>query len=360
MPTASIEEVAMRSFVLSLLAAGSLIGAGALPATAAVVVSGQVVSRTSHAAVGGLTVEIYREKGTVLDVTTSLANGSFVLRVPAAGAYTLSITGKSIVPLIQGLDVPADGKTGLSLEVGVQRVLQLKLVGPDGKPVVEGPVNVTEQLSVERHQGGMTMSQSYSTSTQIQPGADGILSLTCPPDWNQGNVHISITVSTGDQVASVKMDSWPTTPVEVKLGQAAILAGKVVDAQGKPVAGTLVSAAVIAQAGTGNSPDMPLPGPMAYGRARSWRLLPPVKTDAEGKFEFSGLVPGASIQLSVTIPGAGVRSHTVTLKDNRTDVTLSPADKQGAPGLLPLPPIQMRPLLPRRHMPAPMAGAQAA
>jgi hypothetical protein len=198
----------------------------------------------------------------------------------ASGAFTLSGLADGPYRLWASRDASgAGGREGVGAKVGdrdVRLVLPSpgrivgQLVGPDGKPPALATVTATEQVPVTTRNGRFVVHS-------VSPG-DYELRVTSPDHPEQ--VVSQITVAAGK-------DADAGT---IQLTRGRRLTGRVVDAQGRPVASARVRAGSAL-------PPYEDDGMMNMG----WQIpVSSVTTDASGAFTLANLRPGEPLQIDAS------------------------------------------------------------
>ena len=302
-----------QRLALAMLLSGS-VGAG--PALASVYVSGTLVADQSQAPAASVTLALYREgdNETPVDVVQSLANGSFVLRAPEKGQYHLTATATSYLPLDQALNIPKTGLSGQVLRVQARPSLNLRLLGPDGNPLLAGPIQVWVTVpgmvrprgafrrgAMPWRWGGMTPDQSV--------GEGGMVSMPLPGGLaDRPELETVVMVRrAGVGCATVRLDHLPRDPITLRLETGSRLIGLVLDPDGKPLPAIPVMVA-------------PLPGGR-FGRGRPGGV--PALTGANGTFQVDNLPRGEYVVLTRSPDGPPVTQQ-VVLEDSTTTITLRP------------------------------------
>jgi hypothetical protein len=184
-------------------------------------------------------------------------DGSFEAAGLPEGRYTVSIMdGDSYQEVLSLEDIEA-GTEGLIVSLARLVQLKVRVMGPDGKPV-EGAVIGIGKVS--------DRSTRFTGVDDRKTGADGV----CPIDVREG-ARYEITAAKApllDARAKLDLTGQAKPPAEVVLTMepGLVLAGLVVDPDGKPKADVYVSVGV----------------------------LVPVKTDTQGRFKLEGVRPGSA------------------------------------------------------------------
>jgi protocatechuate 3,4-dioxygenase beta subunit len=226
-----------------------------------------------------------------------------------AGAFTLALPPAGTPPE-EAID-PERRRGPPAEELASSRVLTGRVLGPDGRPVSGALVEAARNRTAETDEGGRFRFAG------LAPGATVSLSARSP--GLQGSLA---------QVR-VPQDAIPA-PVEIRLGPAAVLEGRVTDAAGRPVAGAPVLVEGLA-ADPGE--EAPSTDPVSAASART-------VTDDDGRYIFVSLKPGRSRAAALRPGGRRLAGAVTDLRagPNRLDLTQPPElgvsgrvlDEQGA------------------------------
>jgi RNA polymerase sigma factor (sigma-70 family) len=223
---------------------------------------------------------------------------------PSAYGHYAFISGCNAARMIN----PAPGTEAMTVDLPLDpgRSLAGRVVGPDGQPL-----------------GGATLTGLTATWSRPQelPGAELTILSLAPPEprvlagWHLGRKLAGALTVRGDEPA----------PVLLKLQPAGSLVGRVVDAEGRPVAGAH----------------------LAYGyrddKGKEMNLfnanteLPPTTTGPDGRFRIEGLVPGLGARVRIygvekgdkflrTAKGKGVLAVRSGATDDVGDLTVAPVE----------------------------------
>lgn len=243
-------------------------------------------------------------------MTTTLGNGSFLLKVPHPGHYSLTVDAPQFILLERPLDVPAAGVSGLRLELTRPPSLRIKVLAPGGAPVTTGDVEV-RLLTANRQPVGRAAGTWFTKPAT----PDGLLEVSTARTValaDAGAVGIAVRVK-GIGSGTAFRTAWPTEPVTVQLAPGKVIAGKVVNAAGKPASGVEVRM---------DGADRDLAHRFLQGRDHT-------KSGEDGSFQFTDLLPGR-YDLRFSLPPDN-RNHfkLLTLTEARTEVTLTPQEQSG-------------------------------
>jgi RNA polymerase sigma factor (sigma-70 family) len=169
---------------------------------------------------------------------------------------------------------PMDGVLPVEIELDPGRTLKGSLKAPDGKPVTGAiAYGLSHNPKYERGHssapGEQTLKSETFTATGLHPKSPRTLSFVHPDRRLVGQVVVR-----GNEPKDVSVSLQPWAGV----------AGRLIDAEGKPLAGVGVHV---------RYPAQPAPG------IRS--AVPAPTTDAEGRFRMEGLTPG--VKFSVNLAG---------------------------------------------------------
>lgn len=290
---------------------------------AAVLVSGQVVSGGDGVAVGGATISVtgvdtppsvvpaqVGPPATESVIAHTLANGSFLLKVPHPGYYSFKVDAAAFEIMGQPVYVTAAGLLALRLELSHSPTVRLKVLTPGGALVTAGDVQVW--LLVGNRRPGQPAAGIWATKHATP---DGLLEVSTSRNISladAGAVEIAVRVK-GVGAASVYRAERPKETVTVQLAPGKTIVGKVVNAAGTPLAGLHVDL---------NAADRDLAHRFLQGRDQT--------TSGEGgTFQFTDLLPGR-YDITFRMPPLNeVRYRLLTLTADRTVVTLTPQDLIG-------------------------------
>jgi RNA polymerase sigma factor (sigma-70 family) len=166
---------------------------------------------------------------------------------------------------IAAVDAKADGRTACDLHITTGRTVSGKLVDPDGKPLTG--VDIAGSIGARFYQYGLKSPEF--TIPAVNPAAPGPYFFY----HRQRNLAAAVVLK-GDEPAGFT----------VKLHPAATITGRLVDADGEPLADTEIMGCF---------------EPGQLGVKTGWGGFFQGKTDKVGKFKITGLVPGVKV-------GAGV------------------------------------------------------
>jgi RNA polymerase sigma factor (sigma-70 family) len=174
------------------------------------------------------------------------------------------------------VDVPADAREfAIDLELTRAASHKGKVVDAEGKPIVG-----TEAYGLIATWGKITKLEGDSFEiTGLEPGHPRSLSITHKGRKLAGSVVV------GD--AEMKSDE----PVVVRLVPIGSIKGRLVDDDGMPLSGASVRIAYYELDGI-NLPS---------GRGGVWPTNETVTTDADGRFEFAGIIPGLDTNLWIEV-----------------------------------------------------------
>ncbi len=133
-------------------------------------------------------------------------------------------------------------------------------------------------------------------------------------------------------------DMKPEYSLDFHLGADFAIAGRIVDATGKPIAGAAVAVQSIddladrrwykmhdaIKAGNPNLMSREQPDPNHWFTPlypTAWRLIPPATTDAEGRFQIAGVGQDRAIQLAISGPGIRSAAASVLTRNDVADFT---------------------------------------
>ncbi|MDQ2731244.1 MAG: carboxypeptidase-like regulatory domain-containing protein, partial [Armatimonadota bacterium] len=210
---------------------------------AAVLVSGQVVSVGSAAPVAGAAINVVQldaapggdrvGNGVPAPVTAqTLANGSFLLKLPNPGSYTFKVDAPGFLLMERRVEAPPSGLSGLRLELARLPSLHLKLSSQGGEPVTSGDVQVW-LLTASPH----FYEDAAAMWATLHAPSNGMLDVPTSRNTivtDAGGVGITVRVS-GVGVGSVFLNDWPRAPVVLRLLPGRSLSGRVVTAAGMPL-----------------------------------------------------------------------------------------------------------------------------
>lgn len=176
-----------------------------------------------------------------------------------------------------------------------------KVLDPAGKPVAGAKVLLREWSSYRRSEAPFAPEEDLlaSTTTDAQ-GKFSFQDVATRPfqkNWPEPAPWDVLVEAEGYALAwQHLMAPNPPAPLSLTLQPAAQLSGKVVDAQGKPVADARVRVEEIAPLGSPLQSEYLPPNRLDLAMSP---LAPAQKTDAQGEFRLTGLPPSMRLTLSV-------------------------------------------------------------
>ena len=171
-------------------------------------------------------------------------------------------------------EVPVPTSEPVRIELRRGKILEGRVVGPAGRPLSGASIRVEErtpQFAISRP-GGETDEAGAFRVEDLLPGMVTLYAVA--PGYLERRTEARVP------------EDGPAERLEIALAQAAVLEGRVLDAQERPVAGVIVSAEIEA------APDAAGDGPQLTG------------ADAEGRFLFESLPPG-TYRVRAIDPGRG-------------------------------------------------------
>jgi hypothetical protein len=195
----------------------------------------------------------------------------------------------------------SDNIMSVKIELDPGVTLQGTLVGPDSRPV-KGALafgldyNPKSERSTSGYSGGTTLPSDAFTATALHPGAPRTVSFLHAESKLVGHA-----VLRGDEKA----------PLTVPLQPWAEIKGRLLDPEGKPLRGVRVG---------WSYPALPAPGMRA--------ATPAGKTDEQGRFHLTALLPGARFNLMLS-EGASPDAQTQKPTGKSKPTTLSAEGLKG-------------------------------
>lgn len=201
------------------------------------------------------------------------SDGSFVLDRLPGGKLVLFATYGAL-PVLEERQVETD--TDVTLKMSMGAAVSGRVIDPHGQSVSDCELRVTHGWKTLGHQAGKgdhhRLSETGTFEIQHLPVQDlGYPNTTFDFDV----LCVDGRVGTNDHVA-IRDGEW-RRELEIKLGAGGSVAGRVVDDDGKPLRDVTIT---------------------DYEQTHK-----KTRTDADGRFELAGLMPGRSIQVSVELGG---------------------------------------------------------
>lgn len=281
-------------------------GFSSYAAEATVYISGKVMAKDSGKPLANVTVNLSKP-GEVqpLATTTSLRNGSYVLKAPGAGIFRITADEVEHATLETTLNVPAAGLATYDIQLENLPSFRVHILGTDGAPDAGAVVQVWWSLAAPR---------DNKPALDKTTSADGELQLTAPHGVPVVMLHeIRIGIRDPQRGCGQRtVDSWPTEPVNISLQTGARLTGTVVDANEKPAPLVAVTATRF----------------MGYLPTHEGEVT--VTTNEAGQYDIPALFFG-TYMVRANIPGVGLRAKQVVLSQPKTAMSLSPGDPQFLP-----------------------------
>lgn len=268
-------------------------------------IRGRVVAK--GAPVDGASVTLYggRSEGTGSVVAVTDAEGSFAVEHLSASQFTLNVTAEGYVAR-QQTQVKLPGSGDVTIEMDPALEIAGRATFADGTPIVGVQIYAQrENQEATRSRwgrgGGASAITGADGSFRVRNLAPGDYRLNLQPSWD-GSVNVRPRVT--DPVSA------GTTDAKVIADTGGVIAGVVVDAAKRPVAGAQISA-----------------NPTKQDAGNQWRWA---RTKPDGTFEIAGLgdspyqlsvQPPASAEGAALLPGTiasvapGTRDVTVVLEE---------------------------------------------
>jgi hypothetical protein len=226
------------------------------------------------------------------DVARSDARGRFVLRLPP-GHYAIDGTSSQLAGVADavGVDVTAGETAHTDVTLVAGCVVTGRVIGPHGEP---GPEGALESSSNGPLAFGPTGAIDSDGSFRWVTTNDGDIQLRAWPWKSPPSEAQTFTCHDGSKFENVVFQ----LPL-----RSADIAGVVVDAQGRPVAGAFV--------------DLTSPDGTAVQQERS---------DATGQWGIYTVVPG-SYHITVSVPGLGIATQDITAPVANVRLALSGVGK---------------------------------
>ena len=192
--------------------------------------------------------------------TRSKPDGTFVLAGLCAAPYELAVRHDDYRSHGANVEAPQDG-----VRVVLAKGLELSgtVVDEGGRPVAGAQVIVAVKSAPSGARGEFTI-------RGLKPGRQAVLA--------------SLRTDSGERSAGTLVELPAEAPVRLQFEAGAPISGKVVDAQGQPVAGALVILFPVEPPGPRTGPSCSHSAPPGTQYAR---------TDADGSFRWNWLKPGA-------------------------------------------------------------------
>ena len=246
---------------------------------------------------------------TPIDVTRTRPDGSFQLQAPADGRYRVETDPHGpFVPM--STEIKVSGRSVHLADVSLARcpVLHLKITGPAQTKI--GGTDTRVFLS------GLHKSEPFAAEAPGRIAADGSLEIRAPYAAPAAGIsNLTVDIECGSAGAGrAELPAWPVGTTRVSLSQREI-AGRVLDDEGDPVAGAVVSADWLSAPGL---------DPIVQRVAQT-------SSDVHGAFRLAGLFRG-SFSLTLDAPEMLSSARIVAVdpgKGSPQELTLSVA--RGSP-----------------------------
>jgi hypothetical protein len=249
-------------------------------------------------------------KTRMIDTTTSLTNGAYVLKAPEPGKYMLVTDAADYYLLSQPIDLTTQAAKSQNVQIRHLSTIHVKLMAPSG--AADAHKNVQVWWSI----GGIVNRDREMPASDRLTSTDGVINLIAPRDLPV-NLVSSVVICVRDPSTGCgqkTLDEWPALPVTLPLEHGATLKGVVRDNNGKPAANATV---IVVPA--------PTSGFVVSGRGRVSAL-----TNDKGEFRIGALFYTTYI-VRANIPGVGFRGYMVKLTKPETDMSTLPDVSQPIP-----------------------------
>jgi len=290
-------------------------------AAAPAYVSGRVVITGTNAPVARASVAVYALGGVTAGETAhTLLNGSFVVKLAQPGNYGVEVESDSSQPYHANLTVPAAGLTGLTFVVKPVPTLHLKLIGPDGEPLRGGSVDTWMDIHSYVAERPFVRGARPGTPEPRNVSPDGTVDIPMPPTVDAEHTS-QITVGVREaQIGwgQTHIDGWTEDPLTVYLQKGAVLSGKVLGDDGKPIPGSQIIAVRASNPEEGYR--QLFIGPLGETALRAAAV-----SDEDGKFSIPAL-PYGPYWIQARFPKGGMGAQMVTLSKSNQQVALSARD----------------------------------